>query len=101
MYTNLFYYFIILLFPLLFPYTSLPACVYLIQNLLLENISQLEDKEEESLLPSNLPLSSDNNYLKLTAEDEADMMEEMDREMGTLDVKDSPRVRCSLCNIRS
>lgn len=65
----------------------------LFQNLLLANISQLEDKdEEESLLSSNLPLSSDNNYLKLTAEDEADMMEEMDREMGTLDVKDSPRV---------
>lgn len=53
----------------------------------------MEDKdEEESLLSSNLPLSSDNKYLKLTAEDEADMMEEMDREMGTLDMKDSPRV---------
>ena len=65
------------------------------QNLLLENIGQLEDKEEEeeSLMSSNLPLTSDNNYLKLTAEDdEADMMEEMDREMGTLDLKDSQRV---------
>ncbi|XP_060583550.1 DCC-interacting protein 13-alpha-like [Ruditapes philippinarum] len=64
------------------------------ENLLLANINQLEDKEEEeeSLLSSNLPLSSDKNYMKLSAEDEQDMMDEMDREMSTLDLKpDSPR----------
>ncbi|XP_053377030.1 DCC-interacting protein 13-alpha-like isoform X2 [Mercenaria mercenaria] len=64
------------------------------KNLLLANISQLEDKEEEeeSLLSSNLPLSSDKNYMKLSAEDEQDMMDEMDKEMGELDIKpESPR----------
>ncbi|KAL4227086.1 DCC-interacting protein 13-alpha [Mactra antiquata] len=66
------------------------------KNLLLANINQLEDKEEdseESLLSSNLPLTSDKNYMKLSMDDEQDMMDEMDREMGELDVSsDSPRV---------
>lgn len=58
------------------------------QNLLLANIGQLEDKEEEeSLLPSNLPLSSSKDYMKLSADDDQDMMDEMDRDMGELDVK--------------
>ena len=69
------------------------------QNLLLANINQLEDKEEEeeSLLSSNLPLTSDKNYMKLSVEDEQDMMDEMDREMGALDLKpDSPRVHLQI-----
>lgn len=67
---------------------------FLLQTLLLANINQLEDKEEEeSLLSSNLPLSSDKNYMKLSVDDEQDMLEEMDKEMGELDIKpESPRV---------
>ncbi|XP_052213911.1 DCC-interacting protein 13-alpha-like isoform X2 [Dreissena polymorpha] len=63
------------------------------KNLLLANISALEDKEEEeSLMSSNLPLTSTGQYLKLTAEDEQDMMDEMDQEMRQLDVtQQSPR----------
>lgn len=60
------------------------------QNILLENINQLEDKgsddEDDSEL-SKLPLSPDGKYLVLTTPDE-EMMAELDKEMGALEVPD-------------
>ena len=69
------------------------------QNILLDNINKLEDKEEEDGgLSSKLPLSPDGKYLVLTTPDE-EMMEELDREMGELEVKPpSPKVYLFISN---
>lgn len=56
------------------------------KNILLENINQLEDKDETESELSKLPLSPDGKYLVLTTPDD-DMMAELDREMGELEVK--------------
>ena len=60
----------------------------------MDNINKLEDKDEEDGgLSSKLPLSPDGKYLVLTTPDE-EMMAELDREMGELEVKPpSPKVK--------
>lgn len=63
------------------------------KNILLDNINQLEDKgsdeEEGEGLSKKLPLSPDGKYLVLTTPDD-DMMAELDREMGELEVPVKP-----------